>query len=253
MHDVMITAFEITWDPGLRGILSVLVGVVALMGSVYLLLGTNLGSRVGFLVAFAGLMGWMTLMGVVWALYGIGYKGPAPSWHVTEIVRSDSADDLSQAQLEDAHDLSDWEELPADDPGRGEMQAAASAELIVEDGPLGTTFESEAGFKVIDAFETGGKEEGLAENWLPGPHPARYGIVQVQAVVPVETELGQAPPPAEVDPNAPVYSVVMVRDLGALRLPSVTLAIFSAILFGVTCNALHRRDKAVAASLAANG
>ena len=33
----------IAWDPQLRGFLAVAVGVVVLMGSVYLLLGTNLG------------------------------------------------------------------------------------------------------------------------------------------------------------------------------------------------------------------
>ena len=34
-----------------------------LCGSVYLLLGTNLGARLGFLVALAGLFGWLTLLG----------------------------------------------------------------------------------------------------------------------------------------------------------------------------------------------
>ena len=37
----------IAWDPQIRGFLAVLVGVVVLMGSVYLLLGTNLGARLG--------------------------------------------------------------------------------------------------------------------------------------------------------------------------------------------------------------
>ena len=49
----------IAWDPQLRGILAVLVGVVVLMGSVYLLLGTNLGTRLGFLVAVTALFGWL--------------------------------------------------------------------------------------------------------------------------------------------------------------------------------------------------
>jgi hypothetical protein len=249
---VLLTAFEISWDPGLRGMLSVLVGVVVLVGSVWLILSTNLGSRVGVLVALAGLSGWMTVMGIVWALYGIGYKGPAPSWHVEEIVRSESADDLSGADLEAAHDLSDWNELPADDPSRGESAATASAELVGEESPIAGVFESEAEFQVVDAFEKGGKDDSFLSGWLPGPHPPHYAIVQVQAVVPVETELGQTPPPPTIDESQPVYSVIMVRDLGALRLPSVTVAISMAIVFGLTCNALHRRDKAVAAGLAAS-
>lgn len=68
------------WMPELRGILVVLIMVFTLMGSVYLILGTNIGARLGFLVAFAGLAGWMFIMGAIWWAYGIGLKGPEPSW-----------------------------------------------------------------------------------------------------------------------------------------------------------------------------
>jgi hypothetical protein len=44
----MPLAFELTWDPFMRGFLSVAVGVIVLCGSTYLLLGTNVGSRLGF-------------------------------------------------------------------------------------------------------------------------------------------------------------------------------------------------------------
>ena len=45
----------IQFDPNIRGVLVVLVGVVVLCGSVYLLLATNTGVRNGFLIALAGL------------------------------------------------------------------------------------------------------------------------------------------------------------------------------------------------------
>ena len=45
------------WDPAIRGILSVLTGVVVLMGSVWLLLATNTGARLGMLLSLAGLAG----------------------------------------------------------------------------------------------------------------------------------------------------------------------------------------------------
>ena len=60
----------IAWDPQIRGFLAVLVGVVVLMGSVYLLLGTNLGARLGFLVAISWIFGWCTIMGLTWWMYG---------------------------------------------------------------------------------------------------------------------------------------------------------------------------------------
>ena len=49
------------------------------MGSIFLVLATNSGVRVGFLIAIAGFFGWMFLMGTVWVIYGIGLKGRDPA------------------------------------------------------------------------------------------------------------------------------------------------------------------------------
>ena len=62
----------IGWNPEIRNILSVLVGFAVLIGSVYLIVGTNVGIRTGLLVVLAGLFGWMATMGVIWWIYGIG-------------------------------------------------------------------------------------------------------------------------------------------------------------------------------------
>ena len=235
-------AFEVSWDPAIRGILATAVGVVVLCGSIYLILGTNLGSRLGFLVAAAGLSGWCFLMFAFWAVYGIGYQGDTPTWQVLEVVTSEAADDLSQASLEDAHDLSQWDTIPAE--ARGEAQAVAAAAIVGEEAAI-PLYETEADFEVIDAFEMGGKPDTFFNNWIPGPHPPHHAIIQVQGVEEVEVEFGQAPPPAEVDTSAPVHSVVMVRDLGSRRLPAALLTIATLIIFAVCCSALHRRDKLV--------
>ncbi|MBW8825648.1 MAG: hypothetical protein JF603_04755 [Acidobacteria bacterium] len=246
-----VSAFQISWDPGLRGILVVLVGASVLMGSVYLLLATNLGARLGFLIAVAGLTGWMMLMGVVWAIYGIGYKGPTATWKVEEIVSSSSPTDLAAARLEKAHDLSKWRPQASDDPHRGEEQAAASAALVDPAGLEKGVFTAETDFIAVDAYDIGGKKHTFVNNWLPGPHPPHYSVVQVRRVLPQPTVFGQAPPPAKPDPSSPVWSVIMVRDLGAKRLPPVTLAISMGIVFAIACNALHRRDKQLMAARAA--
>ncbi len=70
----------IGWEPELRGLLTVVIAVVILMGSIYLIMLTNMGSRLAFLVVLAGLSGWMVLMGLTWWIYGIGLRGPDPSW-----------------------------------------------------------------------------------------------------------------------------------------------------------------------------
>lgn len=258
----MPLAFEITFDPFLRGFLATAVGVIVLCGSVYLLLGTNMGSRLGFLVAFAGLFGWMTIMGLQWWVYGIGLTGAGPSWHATEVITSETEEDTGGALLPEARELDDWEEVPEGDTRRGEIQASAE-EALTDAESSAAPFEATSDFQVLDVFETGGKE-GIATR-LPGPHPPHYAAVQVQRVVPVvilatpEEEcpsgatcinFGEAPPAAELDTTAPIRTVIMERDLGNLRLPPAIITVASAVLFGITCSALHRRDKASTAARA---
>jgi hypothetical protein len=231
----------IQWDPAIRGILIVALATAILCGSVYLLLSTNSGPRLGFLIAGAGLMAWMVLMGITWWLYAIGPVGPGPEWVVQEIVRSEAQDDLGAAALPEARDLSDWEELSPEDPARGEAQAEAD-EMISGDGDV-AQFETASDYIVLDVFIRGGKDPDSIVSRFPGPHPPQHAIVQVQQIVEQEVEFGEAPPPAEADPTEPVYSVVMVRDLGSERLPPAVFTISSLVLFLVLCNMLHRRDK----------
>ncbi len=98
----------IQFDPHIRGILVVLVGVGVLIGSVYLLLATNTGIRNGFLIAMAGLTGWMMSMGAIWWIYGIGLRGKDPSWAPIEINYSRSGEAVHE-QLEE---LPRSEDLP---------------------------------------------------------------------------------------------------------------------------------------------
>ena len=69
-----------------------LIAVGVLMGSVYLILLTNLGSRLGLLVALAALFGWMTILGSMWFVYGIGLKGEDPTWEPVEVIVGDVGD-----------------------------------------------------------------------------------------------------------------------------------------------------------------
>lgn len=239
----LVTTFAgIAWDPTIRGILVVVVGVLILCGSVYLLLATNLGTRLGLLVALAGLFGWMFLMGIVWWLYGIGMVGPSPTWQVIEV----NYDDLSVAQLDQARDIDSWESIPESAPTRGEAQASADAFV----GPEGRAiFESTADYVTLDAFETGGETYFFTLR-----HKPRYAVVQLQGVVeqpPLSP--GEAPPTPEADPEQPVVSVIMERDLGHKRLPPALVTIIFGTLFGVTCNVLHRRERLAMAHRAATG
>ncbi len=98
----------VAFDPFFRGLLSVLVGVVVLFGSVYLLVATNSGWRTGGLIAACGFFGWMFIMGMAWTAYGIGWVGESASWELVEVIADDPAvddDGLVYAEPEPAHEL----------------------------------------------------------------------------------------------------------------------------------------------------
>ena len=252
----MTTFAALSWNPNLQGILAVAVAVLLLCGSIYLLLATNTGVRLGLLIALAGLFGWMGLMGIVWTIYaqGLADQGRDPRWEAIEV----NVGDLSEAQTERARNLDDWKALPAADPSRGEAQASADAALT------GATemFESNADYVTIGAFEIGGKPERTKGGWFNRAkhelstmvrlaHPPHFAVVQVQAVQEVEVEEGEAPPAPEADPDQPVISVIMERDLGNVRVRPAVFTVLCLTIFGVLAWWLHRRDALATSARAA--
>ncbi len=127
MTSVMASALTLAfgWQPEIRGIVVVLIAVSVLMGSVYLILSTNLGGRLGLLVALGALFGWLTILGTMWWVYGIGLKGADPTWKPVEVI----VGDVSNANNEIARSLDTWEKLPTDDPGRGQAVAVLRRDL----------------------------------------------------------------------------------------------------------------------------
>lgn len=254
----------IGWDPEIRGVLTVLIAVATLCGSVYLVLGTNLGARLGFLVAFTGLAGWMALMGVIWWVYGIGLRGPEPSWEAvpgrTVLQDSESlfiadvfdnpidvADDATFAEeaelVADQFAAEGWTVLLESEPSFG--QAAASAGGFVEETGA---FADASQYQVVNVFDTGGDRypkinESL--DLLAFWHEPHYVVAEVAPLQQVRTEPGRAPAPPEVDEGRQRQYVYMVRDLGARRQPAAVLTIGGGIIFLTLCWLLHRRDEFV--------
>ncbi len=62
-----------------------------------------------------------------------------------------------------------------------------------------------------------------------------------------EAAPGQPPPKAVADPQSPPVAVLLVRDLGTLRLNPALVCIACSLIFGVVCYQLHTRDKEAAA------
>jgi hypothetical protein len=255
----------LTWDPQVRGFLIFLTSFVILVGSVYLLLATNAGARLGFLLAAAGLTGWCATMGWIWVMYGIGIRGDDPHWEVKEVVTGDVA--ANSAIDETENFPQGWEQLEDGNPILGDATAAADAVLLGESGEGGhgggeaaaapaipALFESAEDFVHVGGYRTGGEDYWIPggylernqtpfRGWLHQPH---FAVVQVQPVI-EQPDVDGAPAEPRPDTSQPVTTVVMERNLGNLRQPSMFFAVANTIAFAVFCVLLHRRDKAIMA------
>ncbi len=126
----------ISWEPEIRGALVFLVGSAVLFGSVWLILSTNIGSRLGTLNALAALFGWMAIMGIVWWIYGGNVlRGDDPAWVPKEIVYGE----LENAAVGDVSDLGDATLITAPElvelycPGLVEATEELQRARVVED------------------------------------------------------------------------------------------------------------------------
>jgi hypothetical protein len=250
----------IDFSPGLRGIVVVLIMFIALIGSTYLILGTNLGARLGFLVAAAGFAGWMMSMAFIWAVYGIGLKGPDPKWLPAEpitIVRDGALLNRAEAveapidiaglqapeaakKVSDALVKEGWEILDEADPQRG--QAVASADEIIQ---VEAEEFSAGEYTPVAVYDKGGERYpkiGDSLDFLAFKHKPRYAIVEVAPLVEQRSEPGRAPARAQIDTTQPHRYVVMIRDLGAKRRPALLIMLGSGIVFFLLCWVLHRRE-----------
>ena len=110
----------LAWDPGVRGILIVAVAVAVLMGSVYLLLGSNVGARLGLLIALAGLFGWMVILTLTWWLQppAIGPRGQSNTWQPVEVFvdGGETPRNEQAASLPTPEELPSLEQILADNP-----------------------------------------------------------------------------------------------------------------------------------------
>lgn len=250
----------ISWDPQIRGFSIVITAVLILCGSIYMLLATNTGAKLGLLLALAGLTGWMTLMGFLWTVFGIGLRGEPPKWQVEEIIAGGAA----ASTIEALNDFPrGWEKLRPGDAVLSEAQAAADAALSKEGmegaaggqgGEGGTAeppdfappFEKSGDYLQIAGYRKGGENSFLPGKVLQNKngifHAPNYAVIQVRPTI-QQVSLNGAPTTPQPDPSKEPYTVVMVRDLGNLRFPSFVLTISMAILFGVCVNVLHKRDR----------
>ncbi len=248
------------WYPTIVGILVVAAAIALFCGSIYVLLATNLGARLGFLAAFTGLMGFMVLLTVLWMTTTSPLntlRGTIPAWEVQQVVSS-------------LHDKS----VPADlrnAPHAGRVVPTVQAATIkaAVDAKLTTTppvaafalppninkfarFEKVTDFKDVKFYEIGGSAPRLLD-WQLNHRPL-YAVVQFCGVLPNTLPFGVPPPTPVCDPTSTKSGFAILKfNYGSLRIPPFVAFLASSILFGLGLLSLHWREKDERAAKAAAG
>jgi hypothetical protein len=237
------------WDPTILGILVTVAAAALFIGSIWAVLATNLGARLGFLVTFTGLCGFMVLLSLLWISTASPLntlRGRIPGWDVLEVIPS-----LDEAPQEAVRNIEqDGEE--ADPTQAAELKAAVDDALVTQQetptAPVSPEANEFAEFAEVTDFTTtqtlvvGGSDPNPLR--LEFTHTPNYAAVQYCAVQEVELQPGEAPPEPKCDPDSDQQGwVVLERDLGSLRVPPTVAFFMFLILFGIGLLALHWREK----------
>ena len=263
------------WDPTIRGILFPTIMFLILCGSSYLIMATNIGNRLSFLLANAAFWGWMALMCIIWLIYGIGLKGKAPAWNGQEAIVNVADAQFSKMTTlpaEPGKKVKGWTEVKEGTPTRGEASARVDAYLkakTAEGGAQLVPEKGEATYTAVAAYETGGEQifkfyprliSGKAW-YIPTSyrfmgllHGERH-YVQVNRFYKTDEKGGvikDAKDKPIIDQSKKAFYVHAIRNQGKLRQPAWIILFASLILLGLSTFSLHRRDKEVMSAMKLN-
>ena len=263
-----MSLLAIGWDPEIRGMLTVVMAVVILPGSIYLVMATDLGARLAFLVVLTAIFGWLMLMGITWLIYGIGLRGPDPTWEAvpgatvlqdnealvkagilptlpdfpSDATPSEEADIVGDSLLDEGYVI-----LDKSSPAFGQAQASASVFLVEEDAFAAGQFE------IVEVFDIGGERYPKPTDtfdFFSFWHTPHYVVAEAAPYEPVRVEPGRAPATAQIDETRQRQYVYMIRDLGSRRQPPIVLTIGAGAIFFALCFLLNRRERFLRENLA---
>ncbi|MBI2168055.1 MAG: hypothetical protein HYU28_00935 [Actinobacteria bacterium] len=229
------------WNPYVKGGLIAVLAIGLFTGSVYLLLYTDVGTRLGFLLTAAAFSGFFAVLAVFWITgqFPNGPLGAEPGWPVQEVVS-----DPSQAKTEAVRDMVS-NAYTADPAEAGQIRAALDEELTAKEhaveGPF-YRFGKTEDFVTPQTYTKGGGRKWPFW-WSEKP---TYGVVKVchafaEDVLPLEP-----PATATCDTSQPIEYAVVVKDLGARRLPAFFFFAGSSLLFLISLLALNRYERDLA-------
>jgi len=238
------------WYPTILGVLVVIAAIVLFIGSIYLLLGTNLGARLGFLVTFTSLMGFLMILSVLWLTTASPLespKGRVASWSVIENVP-----DITKAQTEAVRDIAKKENKASQTDASNVLAAVDAALVTKQSTPTVTVtpndnrfakFDDVTQFMVLQTYTLGGSNPQFWKGQFN--HSTKYAVVEYCKTATQTQTFGLPPLPPECASGADAQRgfVVVKFDYGTLRLPPFVVIVITAILFGLGLLALHWREK----------
>lgn len=240
------------WYPTILGVLVVVAGFALFCGSIYLLLGTNLGARLGFLVAFTAFFGFMVILSALWVTTASPLntlKGRIPEWVVKEKV-----EDLADSKISEARRIQqDGDVVSVTEAAN--VKAAVDSALVTQQGTAAHPVEPEVNefaefgsvteYMVVETYEVGGSDPKFYKAEFT--HTPLFAVAEYCAVTAPDPDRPFGLPPVEAtcstDADAARGFIVLERDLGSLRLPPVVVFFASLILFGLGLLNLHWREK----------
>ncbi len=259
------------WYPTILGALVVLSAIALFFGTIYLLLATNLGSRLGFLIAAAGLSGLMVLMALLWLTNPspvTTLKGRIPHWVAVESIESG---DVARSEIPAVQQI-DASGQQADDTEAANAKASVDTILVNQGGEEISAetasyaiYQDPSEYLITDTQLTGGggifsqfdMSVGGGFPWVHvSLHKPLYAVVTTCMTDPNltadEVPFGDPPPePQCADDNRQV--LVMEQDLGSLRVPPFVTLLSFGILFVLCLLSLQWRERDLQEQAAAGG
>jgi hypothetical protein len=258
------------WYPTILGVLVVVASIGLFIGMTYLILATNTGARLGFLITAAALSGMMLLLSSLWWTTASPLntlKGRVPKWVPVESIEGD---DLARSDIPAVQEITKQDQV--DLAEQTNIKAAVDSLVVIPTATNGEdpeppdeyqTFAAPTDYLVADAYEVGG------ESWLqksaPFLHPGNISVTTdgnfpwihvtghvptyaVAVLCPVDKEALQVPfgdpiPAPTCDTAQQPTTIVLEKDLGSVRFPPFMTMVASAILFALSLLGLHWRER----------
>ena len=252
------------------GVLVVASAVGLFTGGTYLLVATNTGARLAFLIVGAALFGMLMLISALWWTTASPLntlKGRIPGYEINESI---AGDDFARSKIEAIQTIGPKNKLDLAETTN--VKAAIDTLVLIPKSSGGVpaelpdefqTFESSTDYLVAAAYSTGGGA------WLDKNSPylhlgdikvstdASFPWVHVTAHVPsysvavlfpIDIEAQQVPfgdpiPEPTCDPDKQATTIVLEKDLGSLRFPPFMVMVSSGIMFALFLLGLHWRER----------